>query len=504
MQHQFGAGSGKWLPDSPALPAGLAVPWPACWLADACRLRPAGRWMRLAVAWPGLSWGVVFFLTRWASGLLGFREQILLGGTRVGLSVLYTPLALIAFALLVAAQDRKVRETGGGDARRCARAVIRGVADLGLFLCFAYAGVSVLVSDFGILLTTTLGPLLVLAWMGLVWSRRAGIGAAFLCAVPFFLFSVWQLAPDLLPLAASPAADTAPRLNEWSRNELLLLERADPDALRLIGESRSEALGVARETMRSYTRANLAGRGFLAGRVSTQLDDTATREHLVTTLLASQWGLLGTLGLLAALLAVALVVLRSAGLGVRSQRGSGSSGPRQNTHPPDARRLVTGGVLAGGTLAVVAAWFPAPANLAAFLVGLAAAGTSLVLPWFVQPREGSLTHRIWSPLRPAQGYAGEEGDDRWSNPYRILFLTALASFVSAGVYMILANYGLVLFTGKNVYLLGLDSLGDTLEALAILTISAGAAGMLEPGERHRVNPNPVSPNRLLQAGRSAE
>ena len=41
--------------------------------------------------------------------------------------------------------------------------------------------------------------------------------------------------------------------------------------------------------------------------------------------------------------------------------------------------------------------------------------------------------------------------------------------------MVLANYGLVLFTGKNVYGLALDSIGDLLETLALF---AGAAFLL--------------------------
>ncbi|HSR42404.1 MAG TPA: hypothetical protein VLL48_09535, partial [Longimicrobiales bacterium] len=38
------------------------------------------------------------------------------------------------------------------------------------------------------------------------------------------------------------------------------------------------------------------------------------------------------------------------------------------------------------------------------------------------------------------------------------------------------NYGLVFFTGKNVYALGLDSLGDALETTALLGLAALALG----------------------------
>ena len=46
----------------------------------------------------------------------------------------------------------------------------------------------------------------------------------------------------------------------------------------------------------------------------------------------------------------------------------------------------------------------------------------------------------------------------------------------SSLYMILANYRLALFTGKNVYLLGLDSNADILEsALLFVMVAAGAA-----------------------------
>ena len=53
--------------------------------------------------------------------------------------------------------------------------------------------------------------------------------------------------------------------------------------------------------------------------------------------------------------------------------------------------------------------------------------------------------------------------------------------VGAGLYMVLANYGLVLFTGKNVYLLGLDSVGDVLESLALLGLAS--VGLARAGRR---------------------
>jgi len=87
-----------------------------------------------------------------------------------------------------------------------------------------------------------------------------------------------------------------------------------------------------------------------------------------------------------------------------------------------------------------------------------------------------VTKRLWSrAARDATAPANDRlppGADPWGQPFGVLSVSALVSFAVAGAYMILANYGLVLFTGKNVYLLGLDSLGDTLEALVLLGLAA--------------------------------
>lgn len=434
------------------------------------------RLRQAAANWPGFAAGFVILLARFVLDVMGFREQIALGGTRIGLSVLYTPVALIAFALLVAAHHRRVAgardgNAGGAEDGRAARVedgtrsrtASRSLIDLCAFLGLAYLGTSFLISDFGIAFTTLPGPLVVLAFVGRQWARASdrarplddGAGAedrtpydipagiedretrdmpadaerhrvadfpydfpagvedressdfpagaadrkpsntaswwrtngtdrrvALLAAAPLILFLTLQVAPGLLRPLLPDTEGPRSGLEEWSRNELLLLERGDPDALRLIGESRSEALAVMRETMRSYTRGNWWGQGFLEGRVSSQIRTTATREHVVTGLLASQWGAPGTLGLLALLAAV-----------VR-------------------------------------------------------------------------------PLAPAVR--------RWSSRAQFVSATALLTFSTAGVYMVFANYGWALFTGKNVYLLGLDSLGDTLEALALLGLASAALAWPSP------------------------
>ena len=430
------------------------------------------RLRKTAASWPGAAAGVAIVAGRVVLDAAGFREQIALVGTRIGLSVLHTPVALIAFALLASAHHRRVARAGRGRVAGVGRARVapaedgratptedgratptedarvasaedgrvtedglaalaedaratptepagwgrtagRSLIDLCAFLASAYVGTSVAVSDFGVAFTTLPGPLVVVALVGAWWARARARGradgdgkrtesisdapggwrqakgvdrrAALLAALPLILFATLQAAPGLLRPFLPDTEGPRSGLEEWSRNELLLLERGDPDALRLIGESRSEALAVMRETMRSYTRGNWLGQGFLEGRVSSQIRTTATREHVVTGLLASQWGAPGTLGLLALLAAV---------------------------------------------------------------------------------------------VRPLASAARS-----WSGRAHFVSATALLTFSTAGVYMVFANYGWAMFTGKNVYLLGLDSLGDTLEALALLGLAAAALARPESADR---------------------
>ncbi len=56
---------------------------------------------------------------------------------------------------------------------------------------------------------------------------------------------------------------------------------------------------------------------------------------------------------------------------------------------------------------------------------------------------------------------------------------ALAALTLAipSIYMVLANYRLTLFTGKNAYLLGLDSTGDLLETVILALVFASLAGL---------------------------
>jgi hypothetical protein len=65
--------------------------------------------------------------------------------------------------------------------------------------------------------------------------------------------------------------------------------------------------------------------------------------------------------------------------------------------------------------------------------------------------------------------------DRLPAPPRLAAALCLLTLAFAGVYMVLANYALVAFTGKNVYVLGLDSIGDIVESSVLLGAAAWGA-----------------------------
>jgi cell division protein FtsW (lipid II flippase) len=62
-----------------------------------------------------------------------------------------------------------------------------------------------------------------------------------------------------------------------------------------------------------------------------------------------------------------------------------------------------------------------------------------------------------------------------TNPNMAIAAVAAGTIAVASIYMIFANHELVLLTGKNAYLLGLDSAGDLLESFALLLLIASGA-----------------------------
>jgi len=67
-----------------------------------------------------------------------------------------------------------------------------------------------------------------------------------------------------------------------------------------------------------------------------------------------------------------------------------------------------------------------------------------------------------------------------STPAPAIAAVAAATITVSSVYMILANHELLLLTGKNAYLLGLDSAGDVMELLVLLLLIAYGARVARP------------------------
>lgn len=81
----------------------------------------------------------------------------------------------------------------------------------------------------------------------------------------------------------------------------------------------------------------------------------------------------------------------------------------------------------------------------------------------------SVIARVWLPWH---------GDG--ASPAPAIAAVAAVTITVSSIYMILANHELLLLTGKNAYLLGLDSAGDVMEFLVLLLLIAYGARVARP------------------------
>ena len=424
------------------------------------RARRVGRWIRRWVRrFPGATLGLAMLVGRIALAAVNMTEALGVGGTRVGISVFYTPLSMCLLVYVVRRHERRALSVPRAK-QRASSGALRAIVDVWTYLVLAFVAVAALTADLGLALTTLPGALVFLLVVAERWSpvdapSRPGRAREVLAALnpirvalalPLALFVLVQAQPRLA-LPAGDASQPQFRMQPWSTSELRLLERGDPAALQLIGQRRSEALGAMSETMRAYTRGPIVGAGYFLGKVSPELRATAAQEHAVSALLVSQWGWFGAVG---------VVLLLSALLAPVSRWW--------RAHTP-AAAFTQGGVflsalvLAGLLLCSLilpqgGAW-----RLVTALVVVGGSGVG-ALAWLWRER---VARPVTLPAGRVLGFHGAAA---------ALFLLTLCG---AGLYMVVANYGLVLFTGKNVYGLALDSIGDLLETLVLF---AGAALLL--------------------------
>jgi hypothetical protein len=316
---------------------------------------------------------------------LGFRESVQ-AGERFALTLLHIPLVLAIEALYLVWMWRRAEEKGALTRRELWPAL--------MILAGSWALPAFMVSDLGLALLNAPVFLLVLGIATLALGRELGRRGG-LYRAPWLVFALAMLVL-MLPLGARlliRATDLAPEalsqrlLSE--RNYLRLLDFAYPQRLEQVARTTSEELMVMGEVLRSYTQSGLFGRGWLNTEISPHIEGTALREHVPAIFVASQWGLLGGIGL-----ALVFVLI--------------------------------------GTSAAMAA-------------------------------PGSLERPPGGGLREATVFPG-------------LAALAAATLALPSLHMLLANYRLAIFTGKNAYLLGLDSTADVLEAgLLVLLAACGAA-----------------------------
>jgi hypothetical protein len=75
---------------------------------------------------------------------------------------------------------------------------------------------------------------------------------------------------------------------------------------------------------------------------------------------------------------------------------------------------------------------------------------------------------------------------RQGGPFGWLILTSSLTFSLASVYMMAANYGLLPFTGRNMFLLGLNSRSDIIESMALIALMCLALVVFEYREKSQI------------------
>lgn len=323
---------------------------------------------------------LLFYTFRLVLTFMGFKERI--GG--LPLAVIYVPGFLFMFSLGCAQYWRESRldQPDGYILRRF-------VSFATILICMHLAISGVLVSDLGMAIYA-LPPSLLLGMIAVHALPRAGLDR---------ITGTW-LAVATLPIVLALAFLFAPRssiatVEFLSEHEILSDKLRDPDALvtdrqllrllqyvdrgklKSLGTEAAERIVQHLEVMDDYTAQGFIGAGFLRVPVVAAVRDTSLSDNVPAVYLIGQFGVVGALGLIAALVGLALAI---------------------------------------------------PA-----------------LP-------ESVRHETWAWRRFGWG----------------LSALCASAIVLAGLYMIAANCQLAPFTGRNLYLLGLNSLGDVWESSLLL------------------------------------
>ncbi len=364
------------------------------WHSKLPRINSRLPWVSRTLTGLAVWWSNVNPWTKWAFGLLilrilflffGWRESLSLGGTRMSLSIIHIPLALLIEAGYLVWLWRKLEQRN-----------FSPIPDLwspfifiGLYLWFLPG---VVTSDFGLFLLNyplfvIISALLVLS--KLMEARGKGYGI-FIGACVLILVVIFVPKVPLTVLNFAVDIDS-----KSDRNYLRFLQLAYPEKLEGFATRNSEDLVQMIQILDIYTSGPWGGRGYTKSELS--LKSTALREHTLGIFVAGEWGSLGVIGLMFIYMVIAFVGYR-------------------------------------------------------------------LLPW-----------RPW--YQNALGRTSQSTDILTA----VVGLTAL-TFAFASIYIILATYEFVLFTGKNLYLFGLDSGADIIESLVLLLIIAVGIAIIRDKE----------------------
>ncbi|MBE7495316.1 MAG: hypothetical protein HS117_10235 [Verrucomicrobiaceae bacterium] len=316
---------------------------------------------------------------------MGAKEAISLGGFRVALSVFFVPAYLVLFAQ--ACQILwKEKELSGGLLPR----VVTRYALITLWLFGCQAITALITSDLGMFLYFVPMALVLAAvglgalWEGIVRSLRvdkfelkrdkpwlASLGGAALL-LPLLMMALVFVAPKALISTWPGLLDEMASDEELVTDSTLLrvLQFADEDYLINLGTDTAERIAQDHKIMANYARRGLFGEGYLQVDVLSAKAVTALNDNVSAVFIFAQFGVVGSLAVITAYVAVML-----GALGAREKMNS-----------------LTG-------------WL-------ALLAGM--------------------------------------------------------SFALVSIYMMAANYGLLPFTGRNMYFLGLNSWSDIAESFALV------------------------------------
>jgi hypothetical protein len=318
---------------------------------------------------------------------LGWKERVSLPGIDLALTILYLPVVFLFFAFLW----QKVRDFSlRGDAQSSGKQIAAGLvaAWLGVLLTIV---IPWFVKDSGSALVHVPAIVLLFALPALVRVNRITIPLAVPLACVIAVHLVVALMPHLrgqekIDPAYQKALNDPVEANEFmgrrlgqSANQLRILSHVAPHQLEQAGTSKAEGLVMQRRMLDRYSGTGLFGAGYLHVPL-TLFRDTHMNDNLSAIHILAPFGIAGAVGVLALLIALALMPLR--------------------------------------------AYFDA-----------------------------ETTPEVAIDTRAALG------------------ILALWTFCLCGIYMFAANLGMVLFTGKNVYLLAATSNSDAIEGGVLLLIA---------------------------------